>query len=583
MIHRTIIKLWDFPWKWGFHVNEYLQQHISVGTGAESDSYFVPAEKIIKGVAISSGIAYGRGCFYQNNTAEHSPVNKKNLTDHNLSITDAFHRLDDQLLSLARNAEDCFDYDIAALFKAHRMICKELQSDVLNTIEQEKLTAKIAVEKCFDDYSEYFSNLDDNYISGRANDFAELKQLLLNLLNNTKVTLACKDYHGCQMGECVLKNEHILITDELLANVAIRIKGYTKGIITEKCGINSHAAVIARSLDIPVISGIKNPAQLISPHDRILINGYSGEIIINPDETTLERYSEQINKPFKSFELVEPLSQFTVLADIDRYQDVQKAVRVKADGIGLYRTEFEMLGKERVLSEDEQVTAYQHVIVKMNGKPVYFRLFDLGSDKSASWLETETEDNPALGCRGARFLLAHPELVKSQARALAKVSRLSPINVVYPMISSVNEFLQLKKLFMDAITTMESTNICHGIMFEVPSACINASKLYKVIDFGRIGTNDLVQYLFACDRTRDDFQYEKLIQDPALWKIITDIAKTARKAGKAVELCGEMASKPELIPELIKLGITTISTRPEHIATIRKAALSCYNSRPATV
>lgn len=537
-------------------------------------------EKIIKGIPVSPGISYGRSCIYQNKAPEYSSGNKNHLANHGIPILDAFNQLDEQLISLARNAEGCFDQDAAALFGAHRMICKELQADIMQTINQENLAAKHAIEKCFDDYSEYFSNLDDNYISERANDFSELKELLLNLLNNTEVSLTCRDYRGCQVGECVLKNEHILITDELMSNVAIRIRNYTKGIITEKCGMNAHAAVIARSLGIPVISGIRNPSKIISHHDYVLINGYNGEIIINPDKSTLEKYRTQINKPHKSFEVVEPLSQFTVLADMDQYHDVHKAIKVKADGIGLYRTEFEMLGREKVLSEDEQTAVYQYVIEKMKGKPVYIRLFDLGSDKSASWLETSVEDNPALGRRGARFLLANPELVRSQARALAIVSCQSPINVIYPMISNVNEFLQLKRLFMDAISEIKNTNIRHGIMFEVPSACINADRFYEVIDFGRIGTNDLVQYMFAQDRTSDDFKYEELIHDPAIWKIIADIAKVAREAGKQIELCGEMASEPEFVPELIELGITTISTRPEYIAAMRKAAISCYNSSP---
>lgn len=548
---------------------------VDVDNGTGINGY--AREKIIKGIPVSPGIGFGRPCFYQNNTEDLSARHKSDLTGQNTSLPDAFSQLGKQLLSMAREAEECFDQNSAAIFRAHKMICEELQTDILETVKQGQLTAIDAIEQCFDNYFEYFNGLNNDYLSERGNDFTELKHLLLNLLNNTETFLTCKDYQGCQVGECALKNEHILVADEFTANVAIRIRGYTKGIITEKCSANSHAAVIARSLDIPVVSGIKNPEQLLTHHEYILMNGVTGELIINPDTTSLARYRTQINRPHKSYEVVEPVPQFTVLADIDCCQDVKNAIKVKADGVGLYRTEFEMLSKGRVLSEAEQIACYQHVVDSMEGKPVYFRLFDLGNDKSAPWLGIPAEDNPALGCCGARFLLTRPELVKSQARAIAKISRSSHVNVIYPMISGLDQFLQLKIMFMDAVTGIDHANIRHGIMFEVPSACLQAEELYQEIDFGRIGSNDLVQYLFAYDRTRDDFCYPDLAGDPAVWKIISNLAVVARKAEKPLELCGAMATIPEFIPKLIELGIHTISTRPEYIAAIRRAALSCFS------
>lgn len=550
----------------------------SIQAERENSTGGLVREKIIKGIPVSPGISYGRPCFHENKKAERiSDHKRKDLTDKKSSLANAFDRLGDQLSEFAKAAEELFDHDTAAIFKAHRMICEEMQVDVLNTLRQEQLTVKNAIEKCFDDYSEYFNSLSDDYLSDRANDFTELKNLLLNLLENTESVLSCKEFEGCQVGECALKNDHILVASELTANVAIRIRGYTKGIITEKCGINSHAAVIARSLDIPVISGIKAPLQLISHHDSILINGNTGELIINPDKDTLNKYRAVINQTHKSLQIVEPLPYFTVMADIDRYLDVQKAVMVKADGIGLYRTEFEMLSKGRILSETEQIACYQHVVDNMQGKPVYIRLFDLGSDKSAPWLGIKSEDNPARGCRGARLLLSRPELVKTQARAIAKVSRSTPVNVVYPMISGLDEFLQLRKIFSDAITGIDHVNIRHGIMFEVPSACLQAEELYQAMDFGRIGSNDLVQYLFACDRTHDDYNYHDLANDPAVWKVIKNLADVAHKANKPLELCGAMAAFPEFIPKLIELGINTISTGPEYIAAARRAAMSCHS------
>ena len=536
-------------------------------------------EKLIKGIPVSPGVSFAHPCFYREiKTGNNAGVKDKNfLTGQQTRLIEAFNQLGKQLLTLAKKAEDNSENDTAAIFRAHKMICEEVQVDILNTVKCERLNAISAVEKCFDEYSEYFNGLNNEYFSERGNDFTELKQLLLNLLNNTESFLSCKDFKGCQAGECVLGNEHILVVDELTANVAIRIRGHTKGIITEKCGTNSHAAVIARSLDIPVISGIKDPGQLLSYNDNILINGATGELIINPENATLAQYRTQINRPSKSYEVVEPVPQFTVLADIDRYHDVRNANRVQADGIGIYRTEFEMLSKGRELSEDEQTACYQHVVDSMEGRPVYFRLFDLGSDKSAPWLGIPAEDNPALGCRGARFLLSRPEIVKRQARAIARSSRSSPVHVIYPMISGLEQFLWLKKIFLDAVSGIDTVQIHHGIMFEVPAACMQAEELYQVIDFGRIGSNDLIQYLLAFDRTRDDFCYHELAADPAVWKIINNMAVIARRAKKPLELCGAMAAYPEFIPKIIELGIRTISTGPEYIAGVRKIAASCFS------
>lgn len=536
--------------------------------------------QIIKGISVVPGIAFGRPCFYQEKIDAAAQSCKTNPADSHTLLFDAFNKLTEQLNALAVEAEACLDQAAAGIFHAHSMICAEMQEDVLKIVRHGQMDLREAIEKCFDDYSDYFSGLSNTYFNERGNDFTELKQLLLSHLNDSDSYLVCRENKCCGKGVCAMKNEHVLVTGELTASRAIRLGEYTRGIIAEKCGEKSHAAVIARARGIPVISGIKDPFRLISLEDNLLIDGDRGEIIINPCEVTLTSYRTRFNLRDRLDEVVEPLPQFQVLADIERCDDVTRAIGAKADGIGLYRTEFEMFDKDCILGETEQIECYQHVMEKMNGKPVYFRLFDLGSDKSAPWLGQVAEDNPALGCRGARFLLSRPELLRTQARALAEVSRIAPINVIYPMICGVEQFLELKRLFEESISAVAHGQIRHGIMFEVPSACLLADELYKKIDFGRIGSNDLVQYLFACDRTSNDVCHETLLRDRAVWKLMADLTAAARKAGKPLELCGTMADNPEFIPALIDLGITTISTRPENIAATRKAASACLCLKP---
>lgn len=533
--------------------------------------------KIIKGVSVSAGLGFGRACFYREKTPVDSIKNETNQVEETGYLENAFSELSNELGSLVREAEANKDQESADIFSAHKMIidCAELQQDIVNTIAQAQLSAIEAVEKCFSDYFEYFRQLSDDYLSERSKDFTELKNLLLNLLNNTQSFLYCRDYEGCQVGECVLGNPHILVADELNASVAIKIRKPTQGIITERCGINSHAAVIARSLNIPVVSGVENPVRLIPHNQDILVDGDSGTIIIDPDKATLRRKTGIRSKGKKPPEVVEPVPGFRVLADIERSDDVQKALSAMADGIGLYRTEFELLYRGHDLGEREQTEIYQGILKKMQGKPVYIRMFDLGSDKAAPWLDLKEEENPALGCRGARLLLSHPEIVRTQARAIAKASGISPVNVIYPMITDLEQFRQLKKMFLDAVADLEQVRVTHGIMFEVPSSCMQAGELYEEIDFGRIGCNDLVQYLFAQDRSSDDFRYEDLAKSGVLWTLIGNMAQVAKKAGKPLELCGYIASNPEFIPKLIETGINTISTGPENIAAVRKAARKC--------
>jgi phosphoenolpyruvate-protein phosphotransferase (PTS system enzyme I) len=533
--------------------------------------------RIISGVPVSPGIGFGRACFFQEKIPVAKTIKTRNQAEQINSLENAFSELSNELSFLAKQAEANLDQSTAEIFNAHKMIidCAELQQDIADTIAQAQLSAIDAVEQCFNDYFHYFKQLSNDYMTERSHDFTELKNLLLNLLNNTQSYLYCRDYEGCQVGECALGNPHILVAGELTANVAIKIRKPTKGIITERCGMNSHAAVIARSLNIPVVSGIENPVQIIPHNQDILIDGDSGDIVINPDKATVRRKTRQGNKYRKSLEVVEPVLQFKVLADIDRYDDVQKALRVKADGIGLYRTEFELLYRDHNLSEQEQTDIYQGILTKMQGKPVYIRLFDLGSDKAAPWLDLKEEENPALGCRGARLLLMQPEMVRTQARAIAKASRVSPVNVIYPMISTLEQFIQLRKLFLDSLADLEHVQVTHGIMFEVPSACMQADELYEEIDFGRIGCNDLVQYLFAYDRTSDDFSCEDLAKSKVLWNLIGDMALVAKKAGKPLELCGYIVNKPEFTARLVALGIDTVSTGPENIAAVRRSAKSC--------
>lgn len=527
----------------------------------------------IEGHAISPGIATGRPCFHYVGKQKTSGSGSYDMDDHLSGFAAACDELNRQLDHLVETATGR-DADNAAIFSAHKMILDELRNDIANNIRTQEITARRAIEKCFQEYADFFRNLDDQYLNGRANDLDELRQLLLNLLDSQRETLSCQDASGCNIGECALGNPHILVTDELTASAVIRIRHHTGGILAGHCGINSHAAVIARSLHIPVVSGISNWQELIRPEDQLLVDGDRGILIINPDPVALQGAEEYASTYHEQYEVVDPVPGFRVMVNVDLADDVEKANSVKADGIGLYRTEFELLALNRPLDEEGQYELYSSVAVGAGGRPVYFRLFDLGSDKSAPWMTALNEPNPALGHRGARLLLDNPELLRQQARAIARVSCLAPVNMIYPMIITPEQFLRMREVIEQALADIPGTSICHGIMYEVPSACENADLLYESSDFGRVGSNDLLQYLFACDRDSDDYDIMAMGNDPAVWRILRRLTEAAKDAGKPLEICGALADTPEFIPRLIEMGIDTISTPCDNVAAVRRAALN---------
>ncbi|MEW5766226.1 MAG: putative PEP-binding protein [bacterium] len=225
-----------------------------------------------------------------------------------------------------------------------------------------------------------------------------------------------------------------------------------------------------------------------------------------------------------------------------------------------------------MLKEDEQFERYTAVLKAMDGKPVNFRLLDIGSDKSLSFLDMPREENPSLGCRGARFLLERPDLLKTQARALARASLHGPVNVMYPMITDIEQFRKLKNMFNEAIADLAGGEINHGLMFEVVSAALQAREILKIADFGSIGSNDLIQYLFAVDRDNERVAYDYDPNRDVFWSLIGEIARAASEMGKPLSICGELAGEPKYIPKLIELGMRIVSVSPRLIPKVRMAA-----------
>jgi phosphotransferase system enzyme I (PtsI) len=266
------------------------------------------------------------------------------------------------------------------------------------------------------------------------------------------------------------------------------------------------------------------------------------------------------------------VKELQVMANISLSTDVDDVLAAGAEGVGLYRTEMEMLAAGRPLGEDEQAARYAKVVKAMAGRSVYIRLLDLHHDKDAAWIGDRRQAASAQGRACEHVLLAQPELLRNQARAVTRASAHGPVRIVYPMISTLDQFLQLRKSFDQATNDLPAQEMQHGVLFEVPAACLDAARIMQNADFGCIGTNDLIQYLFGMDRTVADVASHRALEcADVLWELISELTRTASNLGKAMTVCGELAGNPKLTDRLLRCGITAVSANPANVAAIRRS------------
>ena len=533
----------------------------------------VTGETRFVGVPISGGIALARVCLFNENRHSNLAVYKvagDGVTREKNRVRQAISLATDRLDLLIRDVADRIGFAEAQIFEAQKAILGDvlLVQQIIEDVENAGINAESAVTRILDVYESRLLEVDNEYIKERASDIGEIRRRLLDVLANMNPSLQCGGEEHCQRGR-----DRIIVAEELTARLTVELDTqHTKGFVTQRGGPNAHAAILARALGIPAVSGIKGIRDLLSCGTELLLDGDSGEIVIWPSEETLARARSVQGAVVRTATVVEPVAGLTVLANVSQAADVADAVRHKAEGIGLYRTEFDFLSAGRLLSEQEQFERYVSAVKAMDGRRVCFRMLDIGGDKGAPLFDLPREDNPHLGFRGSRLLLERTDLLETQARALARTSAHGPIDVLYPMVVDLEQFLKLKGLFREAVDDLPPGQLRHGVMFEVPSACLQARELLEAADFGSIGTNDLIQYLFAVDRNNELVAYDYTPDRPVFWLVLGQIAAAAAEIGRTVSVCGEAASNPELLPKLMELGLTTLSVSPRFIPQLRRAA-----------
>jgi phosphoenolpyruvate-protein kinase (PTS system EI component) len=532
------------------------------------------AEKRLKGVPLSPGVAVGRACFYVRETAEFAKATPEDPRLETQRLLSALRWLSRQRSVLAHETEAKLGLEHAEIFRAHCLMLADetFRQQLVTAIEEKACSAEQAIETLLNRFMKDLGAADSEYLQQRVADISEIQHDLLDYLSRVSPCRCCKDTANCSVGQCQQGSDHILIGEEMSASLPIETDNHTRGFIVDKGGPNSHAVILARALRCPVVGNIRDLSS-IPPEAEILIDGDSGEVILNPTAETLASYRGGARGGMPGIQASQPVAGLKVMANIQQAKDVSDVLAAGAEGIGLYRTEMELLLQGRLLSEAEQAARYSTVVSAMQGKPVCIRLLDLGSDKTADWLAASWPAGNVSGYRGARLLLAHPELLQQQARALARASVHGTIHVLYPMIASIEQFLELRTLFDQAVADLQPGRLLHGVLFEVPAACLAARQLLHAADFGCIGTNDLIQYLFAESRTDGGTWGSACFEtDAVLWELIQQLSQAAAQSGRPMAICGELAGDPALTGRIMQAGITTVSTSPSQIAKVRGAA-----------
>jgi phosphotransferase system enzyme I (PtsI) len=533
-------------------------------------------ELVIKGIAAAPGIAIGPAYLYSKHVprVETKPIAPEDVDTELLRLHAAVTRSEKELQKILSFAEQKLGSRDAKIFEAQIMILGDqiLMSTIDKRIRKELKNAEWIVFDEIGKYKKLMLAASDEYMHERAHDVDDVTNRIIRNIQDQKL-------YSKLEGEAIVVSETLTPADTVIFS-----RNMILGYATDLGGVTSHAAIISRALKIPAVVGLRNATKQIHTADTIAIDGYAGVIVVNPAEATIQSLRAKAMR-FRQFE--EELMSLAELeaetpdhrkielsANIEFPEEVEFARLQGSSGVGLYRTESLLLGRDAYPTEEEQFAVYDKVAEGMYPHSVIFRTFDIGGDKLAP--DSYHEDNPFLGWRGIRVMLDRPELFLTQLRAILRASSRKNVQVMFPMVSKIHEVQLAKEVLTQAKEDLSAhripfdPNIKIGVMIEVPSAAILAGEIAQEVDFLSIGTNDLIQYLLAVDR--DNSSVAELFQqfNPAVLRTIRMIVESGHKRNVWVGMCGEMAGDPVATVLLLGLGLDELSVNPAILPEIKK-------------
>ncbi|HDJ4152623.1 TPA: phosphoenolpyruvate--protein phosphotransferase [Staphylococcus aureus] len=535
--------------------------------------------KLIKGIAASDGVAIAKAYL----------LVEPDLTfDKNEKVTDvegevakfnsAIEASKVELTKIRNNAEVQLGADKAAIFDAHLLVLDdpELIQPIQDKIKNENANAATALTDVTTQFVTIFESMDNEYMKERAADIRDVsKRVLSHIL-------------GVELPNPSMIDESVVIVGNDLtpSDTAQLNKEFVQGFATNIGGRTSHSAIMSRSLEIPAIVGTKSITQEVKQGDMIIVDGLNGDVIVNPTEDELIAYQDKRERYFadkKELQKLRDADTVTVdgvhaelAANIGTPNDLPGVIENGAQGIGLYRTEFLYMGRDQMPTEEEQFEAYKEVLEAMGGKHVVVRTLDIGGDKELSYLNLPEEMNPFLGYRAIRLCLAQQDIFRPQLRALLRASVYGKLNIMFPMVATINEFREAKAILLEEKENLKneghdiSDDIELGIMVEIPATAALADVFAKEVDFFSIGTNDLIQYTLAADRMSERVSYLYQPYNPSILRLVKQVIEASHKEGKWTGMCGEMAGDETAIPLLLGLGLDEFSMSATSILKARR-------------
>ncbi len=536
-----------------------------------------------KGIAGSEGIGIGNVVVIE----EHEINIKRETVDEPDAEIARLQSAIEKFVTLTNEMADKMDVTVgkkdADILRGHIQMLQDpmIEEQISSLIVAEKITAEMAVEQVLEQTAEMFSQIPDELLQQRATDFRDIKTRMIKLL------LGIEDVDISQVPAGT-----VLAARDLTPSMTAGINpDNIAGILTEVGGRTSHSAILARAMEIPAVLSIDGICSIVKNGDKVVLDGSSGEVIVNPDDTTIKAFEQKLDAFQKEKALLAKYAgkpsatkdgtKVELVCNIGKPEDAQKAVECDGEGIGLFRTEFLFMDRDSIPTEEEQFEAYKTVAETMKGKPVIIRTLDIGGDKAIPYLGLEKEENPFLGFRAVRFCLQRKDIYETQLRALIRASAFGKIKIMVPLVTCVDELRRVKAMAADIMKKLDAEGVCYnknieiGVMMETSAACMIADILAKEAAFFSIGTNDLTGYTMAVDRGNAKVAYLYSTYQPAVLRAIKRIIECGKKEGIMVGMCGEAAADSKLIPLLLAFGLDEFSVSAASVLKTRKTISDC--------